>query len=905
MAALEYLTGNALTAHPFKTQKNTSFVPTHPIQGNGDTLSVWFYDILFVSFQSALRRVYISNITKLSSSQVAITFNDCDTGEIISSSEQPALFTLENHYKNSAASFSSWTTNAFAVKIVFGPGLLEKNNFNQTYPKELSELSSAAIVLKSPRVSTLAFNAYNTKKARELNYPADHKFSVVSYNKNTTEPRLKLKHNLFYKAESSSALGLYVSRGAGEGLYNPCTPKGDIEDVYTISLVSPNQNGAILLNTSSCYSANTLTANDEIILGEQVLAPYRAFELVQPSGSVISFNAVSPGSSIFIENFCKPKCAPVQIQAFAHYLNRVTDGAQELDSIAAGNFETHGLCNIQNDLLTAVSFCTDTFFTRCDIPCNSSFLKHFHEGRKIQIAYSATEILTFKILEVISPSIIKLDQSTGYGAEIPFKVLDNGVISNMNCAVTEYNNKAITFLRPYFKVKYTTSESYSPLGVYTTYLSVVVAIYNPSNSPVALRVDFNYAIFKIEGKFKIRKQDGVTVSEIPETYIGCREYVFLEAIFSIGCGITGGFVEVSVFDTTQGVDVQIGQPYALPGINGVPCPSGSPTTEEPPIFKLVSSNLANYSKTITTSNFALSVTFGGNIPSWLNLSFNATTHKITLSLASTPAASVISTLYNMSYTTNYGAVRPFKLLYITTPVITSPIDAVYNNSSPLEINKDVTYTAQSPFLQILANNMQVLSQAFPVDLLLYYYIAHIYGNQSALPAGLIFDKTTGKITGKLSTTVQVGTKIQLYLSARNPAGVATNPQLISLLVTSNTELPYAGALYYYEGATEVDNLSSWASITVWFKDAAHTVRSSLLPSSSNPVILLNNTSANLESWTAPASIDLNGNNLILTAHPYQIDSNQNPLCAAAVVFNTTVTSQNSANLIFSGHINIV
>jgi hypothetical protein len=896
MAALEYLTGNALTAHPFKLQKNTTFVPTHPIGGNEDTSAVWFYDILFVSFLADLRRVYISNIAKISSTQVEIVFNDYDTGAIITPNEQPAILTLTNHYKNTVVSFASHQTSGFAVKVVFGPGLLLKPNFSQAYPKELTELSSSAIILKSPRVASLSFSAYNSAKARTLGLAPSHKFSVNTYTKNSTEPKIKLKHNLVYSAESSSAVGLFVSRGSGEGLYNPCPEAGDIEDIYSISLVTPNENGGILLNTSSCYSANTLTSNDIILLGDGVLAPYRSFELYSTSGPPSTFNAVSAGSSIFFENFCKPKCAPEQIQAFAHYLNRVTDGAQEVDYIAAKNSETRGVCNIQNNVLTALSFCSDSTLATCNAPCTSSFIKNFHEGRNIQVTYSSTDTQIFKIMEVISSSIVALDQLANYGTALAFKVLDNGVIRNMNCAIAEYNAKALTFLRPYFNVKYTTAESYSSTGIYSTYLSVVVAIFNPSNEPVAVRVDFLYSVFAKEGKFKIRKASGVEVSNTTETYVGCREYVFLEAIFSIACGVTGGYVELSVFDITTGIDIQIGETYALPGINGVPCPSNSPTPQVVPLFKLLQYNWSGYSKTITTNNSVTSVIFGGNIPSWLSLNFSAP-RTITLSTPTAPDTQT-SQLYEMTYKPGAGATQPFKLLYIINPTISAPLTTTYPSSAPLLVNKDITYTLQSPLLHVTASNMTMLVPDFPADEFFYYYIVHVLGNSSMLPSGLSFDKTAGKLVGKLSSSVRVGSKITLYVSARNPAGFAINSQLIYLEVVSDSELPYIGTMYYYEGTGETDTYSTWASLTAWYEDSLHTTRAAALPSGANPVILLNDTSANIETWTAPASINLNGHTLTLKAHPLLSS------CASAAVFSTDVTSIPGGSLIFDGHIEI-
>ena len=115
------------------------------------------------------------------------------------------------------------------------------------------------------------------------------------------------------------------------------------------------------------------------------------------------------------------------------------------------------------------------------------------------------------------------------------------------------------------------------------------------------------------------------------------------------------------------------------------------------------------------------------------------------------------------------------------------------------------------------------------------------------------------------------------------------------------DTPYTGSLYYYETANESDTASTWATSAMWYKDEAHTVAASALPTGSNVTTILNNTSANLETWTAPASIHIAGHTLELIAHA------QGENCAAAVVFSTTVTGasvQDGGILTLNGHITI-
>jgi hypothetical protein len=107
--------------------------------------------------------------------------------------------------------------------------------------------------------------------------------------------------------------------------------------------------------------------------------------------------------------------------------------------------------------------------------------------------------------------------------------------------------------------------------------------------------------------------------------------------------------------------------------------------------------------------------------------------------------------------------------------------------------------------------------------------------------------------------------------------------------------PYTGTLYYYEGADESDTTSTWATLAKWYKNSEHNQAASNLPTVANATVLLNNTSADLETWTAPASINITGKSLTLSAHALENG------CASAREFSTTVTADSSSNLILSGH----
>lgn len=109
-------------------------------------------------------------------------------------------------------------------------------------------------------------------------------------------------------------------------------------------------------------------------------------------------------------------------------------------------------------------------------------------------------------------------------------------------------------------------------------------------------------------------------------------------------------------------------------------------------------------------------------------------------------------------------------------------------------------------------------------------------------------------------------------------------------------------LYIYNSSTP----AAWTTLANWYKDLAHTTQSSEFPASSKYVRLLSDAVVDLENWSAPGRIDLNGFNLTLQYHPI-ITSEQAPgyTCAAPYNFNIEILDIAGGNLIVDGHINIV
>ena len=123
--------------------------------------------------------------------------------------------------------------------------------------------------------------------------------------------------------------------------------------------------------------------------------------------------------------------------------------------------------------------------------------------------------------------------------------------------------------------------------------------------------------------------------------------------------------------------------------------------------------------------------------------------------------------------------------------------------------------------------------------------------------------------------------------------------------------PVDNTMYYYEGPSESDTTSTWFTLEKWYTNSAHTTQASALPTGANPTVILNDTSIDLENqqWVAPASIDITGHTLTITAHQptYVSEGSETLTCAAAVQFNVSVVMSSGGTAGFldiDGHIEI-
>jgi hypothetical protein len=781
MAALEYLTSNSLISYPFKSGRAVLESNNHPIEDN------WFYDILFTSFSDDIRSVYISKIKKTNTGALELTFSNTENLSVLGVATI-ASNNLVDHYKNAAKSFASYSSLYFAVKLVFGPGLIAKTAFEQNYNFSEASLASAAVILNSPRLATLTFEAYNFDLSVSTT-PTIEEVMVYSY---PEVPTVQPRYNSRFTLDSLNSGSLHILRGAGAGLYDPCPANGFIDDVYSLSNVLPNSSGALFLNTSSCYTANVLSGSNETLYGTY-LYKYRVFEILTSPLTTATVNVVHVGHSITFENFCKPKCPHENLNAYAHYLNRVSDGAQDLDTAVSKSSETRGQGSSVLKVFTAHEFCVtgDAVFDRCSDPsdsnthiaCGDSFLKNYHEGRTFQIYYDNMTVRNYTVVEVIDEFNVRLSgippQAQGEAALLSFRILDNGVISNLNCAALAYNQNAESFLKTYYTVAYTTNEAYNADRVYTTNLAVVVALYNPSPSTVQLRIDFTPSILTQVGSYKIRTAESIYTLETSELSLGCREYAFVETVFAIPCETAEGFLDIDVLEKIGTLWTMVGDTFRSPEIAGAECPG---TVEGKAIkFRVTQQSGDSFSEAIELPVGTRSVSqIYGSTPDWLTSSFNSVDSTLELSASDYPQSNTSQrySLYFRSYSAASTVIWQLMLDYVAAPEVLSPLGSKFTSQSPLVLSKENVYTEDSPVFQVFATNMLILSQDFEDSATTFFYSISL----GTLPEGLTFNPVTGAVTGQVDPSVQTGSTYTLVVTATNPSESATNPQIIHLSI---------------------------------------------------------------------------------------------------------------------------
>lgn len=817
MAALEYLTTNSLTAYPFKARRAVGVGCLHPIEDD------WFYDISFISFSPDIRSVYISKVKKTTLGELEITFSNTETSAVVATATVASSYVV-NHYKNIDKSFASYSSASCAVKFIFGPGIIAKSDFTQEYTSDETSLSNAATILSSPRINTLNFETYSYDPVSPQVPTLD---TLISYSYPEV-PTVQPRYNSEFVLDAANRGSLYITRGAGAGLYDACPPADAVAEVFSINTIQPNTAGALFLNTSSCYTANVLTSSNETLYGAY-LDKYRAFQVYTAPTTTDVVDVVQVGHAIAFENFCKPKCPHENLNAYAHYLNRVADGVRELDSIVSRSVETRGQGTSELKVFTATDFCIagDDVFLRCSdisdsytyVDCGGEFVKNYHEGRTLQLYYDNLTVRNYTIAEVINSHNVRLTSippPTQTEAPLSFRILDNGVISNLNCAALAYNQKAASFLKVYYEVTYSTNESYNADNVYSTNLAVVVAVYNPSPSVAQVQIAFTPTVLEQISGFKVRTIDSIYTLTEPELTLGCREYAFIETIYSIPCATIGGLLDISVFEKVGVVWTMVGDTYSLPEIIGADCPGGG-TGGSGGATKLRATqpHTDTFNHTISLPGTSGISDLFGEKPEWLTYNYS----NYELQLGSTGASSLASSRrYNLYFKTLGSASAIWQLIidYVALPGILAPLGARFSSSTPLILSKENIYTLESPVFQVTATNMAVTSTDFNDSELTYYYTATV----EDLPEGLSFDSAQGKLTGQLADTISPGATFELTVSAFNPAGETSNPQTITMAVAVETPpvialiAPPADAIYLTDNLTLYTSASPLVAFSV-------------------------------------------------------------------------------------------
>jgi hypothetical protein len=757
MAVLEYLTQNSLTAYPFKKLN----------KAEADNIEVdWFYDILFISYSDIIKAVYISKIIK-TNQNLTITFNNFLTEDEIITVIIPAIKVV-NHFNNSLDSFYSYSNNLAAVKIILGQGIVNKSNFSNIYQKQNTELAASAIILNCPKLKTLTLKAYNTS-FNSLNNSAEYTISEIKqYNYLTAVPVINLRYNLAAESVVENSINLDVGAGLGAGLYDNC-PKSDEMYVYSLANVTPDAYGGLFIKATSCYAYNVLNAINGALI-----------ESLNPSpANVYEYSLDEPQHAIYFQNFCSPKCPRENITAFAHYLNRITDGAKELADTVANKKETRGYGSFSIDnnfIFTAASF-IDNSFTRCNthdtggidtyIGINDKFIKNFHEFKYIQIILPSAEIVEYQIIEVLSETQIRLNFPISIANTLlEFRILDNGVFSNMNCAIKNFNLKKAALQVPYTKIKYSSYETNQQDGKLVTYITINAAIFNPSTVTYSLRLLLNYTNLLTDGVYKITKGTNIYKTYTPTVSLNCKEYAFIEAVFYTYSSTDTGSISAELINNATGLP--IGETYDV--VSGVQANPGITYILSPvKNFRATQTNLQAFSTSLSIHPDIQAIAISGDVPIWLDYNYSVTNNILSLYTATEIQIPTESKRFTLKLTatatgiySNY--IETVILDYVATPKITSPLSNIFTSSNPKTISKAVTYTNQNPVISITALNMTSWVAQFPTD-----NVSFRYTVQETLPVGLSFNTSTGKLLGKI-TELAVDTIFSLTFKAVNPSG---------------------------------------------------------------------------------------------------------------------------------------
>jgi hypothetical protein len=755
MSAFEYLTVNSLTSYPFRDARGEH--TTFPIEPDV------FLDILFVAKDRNILRPYISRI-QAAANELNLFFNDAATGNYLFTASIPSGDVLD-HLINTTASFYGISNSLASVKFVFGAGMpkLYALGNDVPYTPEFTELSPGAVVYSVPKVTSLDYETYiYTNPGVDLNQALA---SVKIYHEGD-EARIDAGSNSQFAYEAPSTKYIDIGRGLGTGLHDPCDG-GIITDVLTINRVGPDKNGNVFINSTECYSSKLLTENERILL--TISQPeYLTFAL--PFQTPNTFDVLAPAFAshgLIFENFCKPKCPPENLNAFAEYLNRVKDGASELYKLVNNSQETRGMCEFQGsagDKLVANSFCNTSTILDNSIACSSGFIKYFHEGRQVRIFYGMGVYHTYTIKEVLNSSEVVLTVSPlpvpAGKTEVDFKILDLGFVDNLNNSIAAYNFKTSKYDEPYIESNYTTVDAYYTLGRYGTFITSTTVVYNPGKSPISFVASFNEivdisvgsVVETIAESIKIKKSDGDILYGATASSIDCKDYAIVDAIFFIPCGGIKGKIEVSIQDATTHTDF-VSSPVELAATSAA-CVQ---TTLAAKTVTALEGVTFNYAFAITG---ATSYTLTGSKPSWLQEDLLTTATSNIFGTPSGPANSSY-VLHVEAQTTGSSFIQQVTVKYIAKPVMAPALSSTNIDVYFPDISAR-TYIGSSPLLTLSATNFPTSYSAFNLPPGLRMYQNKVVG-KFIISSADVYPKTYN-VDFWASNTAGSGTSIPVTLT---------------------------------------------------------------------------------------------------------------------------------------------
>jgi hypothetical protein len=774
MSAFEYLTVNSLTSYPFKDGRAVF----DPLPLNADV----FLDILFVAIDRTILRPYISRL-QATDEQLNIFFKDAANGADLFTVAIPSGEVV-NHFDNLTHSFYGFSHSKAYVKFIFGPGMPVFFALKQDapYDPEHTELSPGAVIYSVPKVISLDYESY----INVYNNTQDVVSVKTYYSGETAE--IEAGTNTEFYHEAPNVKYIDVGRGLGKGLHNPCN-SGDIEDVLTINKIGPDANGNVFLKATECYATKLLTENDRVFL-RAVLPSYTAFSIPHQNPNV--FDVLNSGNAhhgLVLENFCSPKCPPENLNSFAEYLNRVTDGAADVFKFVHLDKETRGTCTLAGSELTALDFCITSSVFDSSITCSSGFVKYFHEGRKIRLYYGQGVYHTYSIKEVLSSSKVSLFEEPYplVGSELSvleFKVIDLGFIDSLNYSIAAHNLKTSKYDEPYIESNYTTVDAYYINKRYGTFITSTTVIYNPGKASLDFLAIFEVAQANlaeiIPGSIKVKKSNGDIFYGTSTGSIECKDYAIVEAIFFIPCGGHRGEINVSIRHTSEPATDFLNSPFNLVAVSAA-CVQTA----------LAAKVITALESTSFTYNFnipgATNYTLSGDKPSWLSEDLNPSA---AANLFGTPTGTD-SAIYpfTLQATTDEGTFsQRITLKYVAKPVMQAELTDK-NIDVYLPDITSRTYVTSAPLWTLGASNS-------PTSY-----------NSSGLPAGLSLNKN--KIVGKFNvgSTVTYPSVFNVSFWASNAAGSGT-PVDMTITLNAGLTLPTAvsGQNYCYDFVSDPDRL---------------------------------------------------------------------------------------------------